>query len=201
MNHCSAGSIDFKDTGVKKLFILAIASDVEENYSNMLLMLNKLNLTSPDNLHYPVRFSNDLKMNNILVGIMNHSSAHPCCWCDVLKGDLIECGNMRTIRNIQSDYEKWCKSGKNFKNAKLFNNFVNEPIFRANNDTRILELIPPPELHLLLGIVNLLFKHLEDELPELADDWRMFCGIRKRFFMEDTLMVMLVEKYSKRLTS
>lgn len=115
LNHCSAGSVDFKDTGVKKLFILAIASDVEENYSNMLLMLNKLNLTSPDSLHYPVRFSNDLKMNNILVGIMNHSSAHPCCWCDVLKGDLIECGNMRTIRNIQSDYDKWCKSGKNLK--------------------------------------------------------------------------------------
>ncbi len=35
----------------------------------------------------------------------------------------------------------------------------------------IIQYIPPPELHILIGIVTHLFIKLENEYPEIADQW------------------------------
>lgn len=171
-----------KDTSVKKLFILAIAPDVQENYSNMLLILDKLNLQNPDVLPYPVSFSNDLKMNNIILGIMSHSSKHPCCWCDVSKSDLISNGCPRSFESIRNNYNDYCRDGKDVKRAKNFQNCINDPIFKLPMDVNVLDFFPPPELHLLLGITNLLYQTLENELPDLANDWRINCNLQKQQF-------------------
>lgn len=151
---------ELTDTSVKKLFILAIVADTQENHSNMLIMMTKLQLTKPDELPYSIYFANDLKMSNIILGIMGHSSKHPCSWCDISSSDLQNCGNLRSIDSIRSEYNNWCKSGKQMKTAKNFQNCTNNPIFEFQNDVNILDLIPPPELYLLLGITNLLFQKL-----------------------------------------
>lgn len=41
----------------------------------------------------------------------------------------------------------------------------------AEDDDPVLKFIPPPELHLLIGITTHLFKNLEREFGELADEW------------------------------
>ena len=84
----------FKNSGVKKVLILAIVPDIPENYWN----LKKLWIES--GIHRIERrfvIATDLKLCNILLGLMSHSSLHPCCWCDADKYHLKECGEKRYI--------------------------------------------------------------------------------------------------------
>lgn len=66
----------YKSGGVKKLIILLLAANVEENHSNMKLINEKLKLDMITELTpYKVIISSDLKMANIMVGLMSHSSS------------------------------------------------------------------------------------------------------------------------------
>lgn len=64
----------FKDSGVNKLLILALAPNSLENYKNVqfesALSINQLRGT----------MTTDLKLTNILVDIMSHSCIYPCTW-------------------------------------------------------------------------------------------------------------------------
>ena len=71
-----------KSTSVNKLLILAITPGVPENYDNIFKVLELLKLEDlPETSK--VRYAADLKMINLLLGLMSHSSAHPCSWCDM----------------------------------------------------------------------------------------------------------------------
>ena len=71
-----------QSTSVKKLIVLALAPNVPENYENVLRILKLLKFEElPDTS--TVRYAADLKMINILLGLMSHSSNHPCSWCDI----------------------------------------------------------------------------------------------------------------------
>ena len=86
---------------------------------------------------------------------MPHSSLHPCTWCDIPKTNLKNCGSYRTFKSCLENYEAWKRQGAVMKNAKIFNNCINPPVISASdNNTKILDIIPPPELHLVLGVVN-----------------------------------------------
>ena len=52
------------------------------------------------------------------------------------------------------------------KEPKLFYNCVYDPLLPEDDDTTVLSVIPPPELHLMLGIVNLLFKAWGGQIAE-----------------------------------
>ena len=39
----------------------------------------------------------DLKLANMLTGIMSHASSFPCTWCTALKDKLNVCGVYRTL--------------------------------------------------------------------------------------------------------
>ena len=41
----------------------------------------------------------DLKLCNVLLGMMSHSSCHPCAWCDTPKDTLNKNSNNHTIAN------------------------------------------------------------------------------------------------------
>lgn len=81
----------FKDSGVKKLFVLAIAKCAQENYENVCENWRMLEINK-----YLGTIATDLKLANILVGIMSHSSSYPCCWCLCGKNDLKNGGPHRT---------------------------------------------------------------------------------------------------------
>ena len=74
----------FKDSSVQKLIILAIAPNVIENYANVFDIWSMLKME--DSLAYEAlktRFASDLKMCNLLLGLMSHASSHPCSWCNI----------------------------------------------------------------------------------------------------------------------
>ena len=74
----------FKDASVKKLLILALVPDVQENYANVATLWNLLHLEPLDE-YGDVKVAADLKLCNIMLGLQNHASLHPCSWCDIEK--------------------------------------------------------------------------------------------------------------------
>ena len=66
----------FSNAGVKKLFILDIAHDVQELYDNIEAFVNALQLSS-----LQLCVCADLKLANILFGLQGHASKFPCTWC------------------------------------------------------------------------------------------------------------------------
>ncbi|KAJ8685580.1 hypothetical protein QAD02_021373 [Eretmocerus hayati] len=146
---------DFRDSGVKKLLILAVVENAQENSENVRKLWKSLKL---DELDFTI--ATDLKLANILAGLMSHSSTCPCCWCDVEKDNLSRCGNYRTWEDCEDQFKKWQKSGSNKKQAKKFKNCVNEPIIQKKDGSEIIETIPPPQLHVMIGVFNHIYKHL-----------------------------------------
>lgn len=144
-----APSNTFRDGGVKKLFVLAIVEGIQENYENVIQLWNTLGINK-----FVGTIAVDLKLANILCGIMAHSSMFPCTWCYARKDMLNEIGELRTVGNILANYENWCKAGSNIKNAKNFKNCIHPPAVGTDNEQRIIDIVTPPELHLMLGAVN-----------------------------------------------
>jgi hypothetical protein len=66
-------SVKFKETGVKKVMILACAPKVPENVFNTQVFIEKVGLH-----RLPYTFTGDLKLLNIVAGIMPGSAKHPC---------------------------------------------------------------------------------------------------------------------------
>ena len=166
---------DFKDTGVKRLFILAAVANSQENYSNVDQLFSALNISPFDGT-----LATDLKLANILVGIMSHSSAHPCTYCYANKDELSICGELRSSENVLSNYKKWLTEGKGCKNkAKDYFNCIHPPLITSTEGTTFLDIIPPPELHLLLGVVNTVFTHMLKECENEALAWANDCHVQR----------------------
>ena len=122
----------------------------------------------------------DLKLANILVGIMAHSSTYPCTYCYAKSNELHTCGDLRTDENVLNNYEKWLAEGKGLKSlAKNYFNCIHPPLITASGDKTFLEIIPPPELHLMLGVVNTVFTHMLKECQSEAESWAEFCHVQR----------------------
>ena len=72
------------------------------------------------------------------------------------------------------------ESRKKKSEAKKFGNVIHPPIICDNIDdtTPVILLIPPPELHLLIGPVNKLYTALESVWPE-SENWLKSCNVKK----------------------
>ena len=59
------------------------------------------------------------------------------------------------------------------KYAKDFGNVIHPSVFADNvdNSTLVVLLVPPPELHLLLGPVNVLYDELTKVWPAVGESW------------------------------
>ena len=76
---------DSKNTSVNKLLILAIVPGLPEKYEHISRLFDILKLDQLEEEYYKIRYAADLKMINLLLGLMAHSSAHPCSWCTIDK--------------------------------------------------------------------------------------------------------------------
>ena len=87
----------YKLMGLKCGLILACVPKIPETYNmSVLIYLIQLN-----DIEY--KLSQDLKLTNIVIGIMSHSSKYPCpyreCSKDVITGEYVK-GNDHTVCNI-----------------------------------------------------------------------------------------------------
>ena len=108
----------------------------------------------------------DLKVVNIALGLMSHSSLHPCPWCHWVKGsrDLDKQWELRTFEGIRHWQERWVQeTGCDPKQCKKYFNCKELPLPIFPDVGLVSDYVPLPELHLHLGIVN----KLTDELLEV----------------------------------
>lgn len=84
-------------------------------------------------------------------------------------------GSSRTYKNILENLKKWENSGGDLKNRKKYECCHNTPVLKIKEDYDIIELFPPPELHLMIGVVNGIFKALEKKYSEVAVNWSKVC--------------------------
>ena len=70
--------------------MIARVDQVPENYTNVTILMSRLNLTE---LKKDFCVVADLKLVDIMVGIQSTSSMHPCPYCDGAKFDKKRCEN------------------------------------------------------------------------------------------------------------
>jgi hypothetical protein len=168
-------SSKFLNTGVKKIFIISLVQDVPESYEDVQKILSALDLSS---FMFDHIFVCDMKINSILAGISANSSLHPCIYCTFHRGTK-EVGQPRTFKSIEESYNEWIASGgKNDDLKTKFNNTKHPPLVHRGSDTRTLSVIAPSQLHIFIGVVNLLFDNLYKITP-IAENWRIKLGIKK----------------------
>lgn len=178
----------FKESGVKKLIMLAIVQDVSESYENVKTVLNLIGREQID-----FTTSIDMKLANTMVGIGSAASTYPCCWCFVHKDDFSDpvlafAGPLRNLGDIRGYAVKYREAvskskSKNKLSSAPFKNCEREPLFNLPDEILILMLVNQMELHYHLGTCNKSYKELDHVLqangsPMRAKDWSDALGIR-----------------------
>ena len=156
----------YKDTGVKHIFLVVLSENVQENYPNILKLWVSANLNDLDFSNEKLTISCDLKLANCLLGLMSHGATFPCCWCTARKDSLHVSGQARSFQSIHDSF--WSYHGKcqDKKMAKHYENVIHPSIIKCSDlGIDVIQVIPPPELHLLLGVVNTLFKYMSKIWP------------------------------------
>ena len=77
--------------------MLNVVIGVPETYDNLKLIMEKCQLTGQT---FKFKTTNDLKMDNILLGLMSNSSSYPCPYCEIFH-DYKERGPPRTLKRIR----------------------------------------------------------------------------------------------------
>lgn len=134
-------------SGVNRSIILAYVEGVEESHDNLRVLLELLQI---DQLGYVV--AADLKLVNILLGLSGHGGKFACYCCEGEMG--LEGGPLRTVSSLISNSEAYAASGSVPSTMQLYKNCVKAPLLPADKDELVLHLVPPPELHLMMGGTN-----------------------------------------------
>ena len=119
-----------------------------------------------------------------LYGLSGAQSVHPCLYCLASKAQIqsppvFNQGNIneRNLAQIERDYDKFRRSGRQKTKIKLFNNVVRKPLLDVEIDH-----VAPPYLHILLGIMkkhhdliqkecHCLDEHLAQSLAKTNEDF------------------------------
>ena len=157
-----------KSSGTTHTLLVAVSEKVPESNFNI-----KKVLTITKAHKVKMLFANDLKADAEIVGIQNAASTHPCIYCNT--NDLSKCGDLRTIGSVCDKHQAFIDSGLNRTHLKKYENCANFPLltddYEADRDKEILDLCPPPGLHIMLGVVNQQVKALEGVIPNLVEEW------------------------------
>ena len=109
-----------------------------------------------------------MKLANVFLGLGSAASTYPYPWCEISKNDF---GNqaiseklkiLEMIRFNSINYQK--ALSVHLKKSKLsaasYKSCVNLPLLNLPDETKVLDILPIMELHLVLRITNNLFDHL-----------------------------------------
>ena len=163
---------------VKDVALLSAAPQVKESYDNLHVLWELVRMNE-----VKMKLAADLKVNNLVLGIQSHSSCHSCYICNSRnpfeKGKDWPKGEERTLGKIRENVRAWRNAGSKPSKSKDFDNCTNFPLFNDADSVRTIDLIPPCELHLLLGPVNHMLEELLKIWPE-CDQWVAGCNAYRR---------------------
>ena len=131
------------------------------------------------NIKYRFTIATDMKLINILLGMQSHSCTHLCCWCDTDKNNLDKKGKQRTFSSLIDLFYEFKDANAKKEDAAKYGNVIHVPIIEGvDGDTPVIEKIPPPELHLLLGPTNKMYSGLENVWPGV-EAWLQSIHVKK----------------------
>ena len=134
---------------VKKVLVLCDAEGVAENRENVQQLWSACHINS-----IKVVFCCDYKMVALIAGGQPATSKFPCMICTGTKSketlDWKE-GHLRKIGEMRAQVQAWIDQGSNKKRAQDFESCVAFPMMDDDDETLLLSLFVPAELHLLLG--------------------------------------------------
>ncbi len=216
----------FKESGVKRSFLLAIIPNIGESYA---IISDLVRTTSLPNQKWVL--CGDLKMVNIAIGIQSHSATYPCPYCHWRSGgherDMVHLvyRTFEGIKQLSDEYRARFEdltSPASRKHLKDFFGCEFPPIKGMFPESgRVIEHIPITELHLLLGVVNKMIsefvKHPSTRFRAIARKWQASLSVAKAdyrdeyngndcaaFISEDgvrSLQAVILETRSARVTS
>ena len=143
--------------------------DIPENYRNLSIIHNKLKIHLIPH-HYKI--VSDLKLYNIILGLMECGSRHGCYICKGLKNaaGVWEKGELRHLEDLIATVTLWEEESGLREKLKEYHNVQHVPLLQTPtaklldndySDTLTLTLTPPPPLHVIkLGPVNHLWNGL-----------------------------------------
>ena len=148
-------SSKFKDTGEKTALILCLVPHMSEIRVNIEQIWKELNLESLPR----VRFCNDLKVTNILEGQQNHVSSFCCYACTWQYKGEVQCRGLKfkpeqKLRTLGFQKEQAAKYKNTKCHAVQSYSTTDPPLFNGPDNMPALQLFPPPELHILIGITE-----------------------------------------------
>ena len=69
-------------------------------------------------------------------------------------------GVMRTFGLLRKRYQQFTAAGAKLADASKYANVVNLLVIDEDDAKRVIDVLPPPELHLMMGVVNALLNLL-----------------------------------------
>ena len=139
----------FQDSGVQRSQFIAIVEDVPESNHNLRLIMEKLML---ERVTFSLAF--DLKCGNAVFGLSSHAGKYACLWCEG-KSEILP-GKPRTLGSLDEQLSSFIESGSQLNRMMDFKNVINKRLIYLEEDpeTSLEHIAPPPELHLLMGVVD-----------------------------------------------
>ena len=71
---------------------------------------------------------------------------------------------------LKASYAGWLEAGSVLKKANQFFNVTNFPLLIGDDNDFVIDLVPPPELHLLLRPFNTIWNNLSEKWKLIAGD-------------------------------
>ena len=144
-----------KLSSVKKMFVVGLIPDVQEIYPNVKAMLDELDLQGIE-----FGFSADIKIYLCIIGKQVASCTHPCVYCEG-KAPWEKTYEPLTIGSLFDWHQKYLDSGAKKSTAKKFQNVVNKPLLTGEDSLKTLEVLNPPQLHIMTGVMGKLLTEME----------------------------------------
>ena len=158
----------FSENGVKRLMLAAVFPEAGESYQ----LINEITTSLNIKLSERVRLCSDLKLVNIVLGIQSHQCRHPCPMCEWVSGEDIHEFPLRKFEKLASDYENFVTLGKEKEgDVKNFFNCLRPACSMFPQTGEVISVVSIPELHILIGIVNKLYKELKKVDKKIATAW------------------------------
>lgn len=149
-------------TGVNQLLLLAEVDGGLERHHNVRLLLERLNI----HLLPGLDLVGDLCITNTYTGISKHGGKYACYVCE--GPSTLVSGDLRTFGSLDTHYEAYRAAGSNPKKMSKFKNVINQCLVEADPTELVGNVLPLPELHLLMGVGNHHHKLLLKVWPALV---------------------------------
>jgi len=176
------------DSGVDRVYILSLICGASESFESIRALFNAVDLSSllKECGNATFIFPVDMKFSKIMVGLQPHGALKSYLWDEWSPyEDASKPNRTRSIESIEADGRRYitaeAKDSSIHVDPRNFNSTEQVPIQLLLDfiQLQLINVFPPPQLHLLLGITKSLFKFLENLAMSLANDWLAKIKVRR----------------------